>query len=88
MNGNEYPDGLTEQIIDALLREAAGGAAAAVTPRPASACDQCGDALDEHGLSETAGAAWLYQVLGGLAARAEVATGTCALSSCYGAGGA
>lgn len=40
MNGNEYPerfspDGLTEQLIDALLREV--DAAGAVCPRPSSA---------------------------------------------------
>lgn len=40
MNGNEYPvrfspDGLTEQMIDVLLREVDG--AAAVKPRPSSA---------------------------------------------------
>ena len=40
MNGDEYPvrfspDGLTEQLIDVLLREVEG--AAAVKPRPSSA---------------------------------------------------
>ena len=40
MNGNEYPmrfspDGLTEQLIDALLREVDGAAVA--MPRPSSA---------------------------------------------------